>query len=99
MAMSAGHGNRLRGEAGGVNGPGGETQSAWRGGKSFAEVLGSNLPTNLTKNILEVVLEKDEKGVFMVSEEDCARLLRKLGLDTRLKISAYMMFFKYLSLE
>ena len=83
MAMSAGHGNSLRGEAGGGNGPGGETQSAWRRGKSFAEVLGSNLPTNLTKNILEVVLEKDEKGAFMVSDEDCARLLRKLGLDTR----------------
>ena len=79
--MSAGYMSRLNGEAGGVNGPGGDSQSAWRGGKSFAEVLGSNLPTNLTKNILEVVLEKDDKGAFMVSDEDCARLLRKLGLD------------------
>ena len=80
--MSAGSVSRPNGEAGGVNGPGGESQSAWRDGKSFAEVLGSNLPTNF-KNILEVVLEKDEKGAFMVSDEDCARLLRKLGLDSR----------------
>ena len=50
---------------------------------SWAERLGSTIPSTLTKNILEVVLEKDEKGAFVVSEEDCARLLRRLGLDPR----------------
>ena len=50
---------------------------------SWAERLGSTLPVSLTKNVLEVVLEKDEKGAFLVSEEDCARLLRRLGLDQR----------------
>ena len=51
------------------------------GGKTWAEKLGSSLPTSLNKNILEVVLEKDEKGAFIVGENDCARLLRRLGLD------------------
>ena len=50
---------------------------------SWAERLGTTIPTSLTKNILEVVLEKDGKGAFVVSEEDCARLLRRLGLDSR----------------
>ena len=45
--------------------------------------MGSSLPTSLNKNILEVVLDKDERGAFMVSEDDVARLLRKLGLDPR----------------
>ena len=33
--------------------------------------------------ILEVVLEKDAKGAFMVTENDCAVLMGKLGLDLR----------------
>ena len=52
-------------------------------GKSWAEMLGSTIPSSLNKNILEVVLEKDERGAFYVSQEDCSRLLRKLGLDQR----------------
>ena len=54
-----------------------------RGGKSWAKILGSSLPTSLNKNILEVVLEKDKRGAFSVSEEDCARLMKKIGLDQR----------------
>ena len=50
-------------------------------GKTWAEKLGSSLPTSLNKNILEVVLEKDDRGAFVVSENDCARLMRKIGLD------------------
>ena len=50
---------------------------------SWAEMLGNSLPNSLNKNILEVILEKDEKGPFVVSEVDCARLLHKLGLDQR----------------
>ena len=50
---------------------------------SWAEVLGSTLPSGWNKNILEIVLEKDQKGAFIVSDVDCARMMRKLGLDQR----------------
>ena len=53
------------------------------GGKSWAALLSSNLPSAWNKNILEVVLEKDERGSFNVSESDCARVMKKLGLDQR----------------
>ena len=33
--------------------------------------------------MLEIVLEKDVRGAFNVSEVDCARVMRKLGLDSR----------------
>ena len=33
--------------------------------------------------MLEIVLEKDSRGSFNVSEEDCAKVLCKLGLDPR----------------
>ena len=83
--MSGIHVARPRGEGGGVEGPGNGEGGAWRSmhKKSWAEVLGSSLPSNLDNNILEVVLEKDDRGAFMFSDEDCARLLRKLGLDQR----------------
>ena len=51
--------------------------------KSFASVLGSNLPVRDNKNVLEVVLEKDSKGSFIVTEKECAHLMKKLGLDQR----------------
>ena len=50
---------------------------------SWAQLLGSSLPSNWDKNVLEVVLQKDERGAFIVSGEDCARLMRRLGLDPR----------------
>ena len=55
------------------------------GGKktSWAKLLGNSLPSSLDKNVLEVVLQKDERGGFNVSDDDCARLMRKLGLDLR----------------
>ena len=56
---------------------------AGRGGRWWAELLGSSLPSSLNKNILEVVLEKNERGAFLVGEEDCARMMKKLGLDQR----------------
>ena len=70
--MSANTGGKPRG-LGGTEG----------GGKSWAQLLGSSIPSSLNKNILEVVLEKDERGAFMVSDTDCARMMRKLGLDLR----------------
>ena len=51
--------------------------------KSWVEVLGSTLPTSWNKNVLEVVLEKDVRGAFVVSEDDCARVMQKIGLDQR----------------
>ena len=33
--------------------------------------------------MLEIVLEKDAKGSFNVSEDDCAKVMSKLGLDPR----------------
>ena len=46
--MAANPGGRPRGEGGTGGG----------GGKSWAELLGSSLPSSLNKNVLEVVLEK-----------------------------------------
>ena len=51
--------------------------------KSWADMLSRNLPSSWNKNILEVVLEKDVKGGFVVTDVDCARLLKKIGLDQR----------------
>ena len=50
---------------------------------SWAEMLGSTLPSGWNKNILEIVLEKDQRGAFIVSDHDCARVMQKLGLDQR----------------
>ena len=51
-------------------------------GPSFSQVTERFLSTN-KRNVLEVVLEKDERGSFTVSETDCAKLLYKLGFDMR----------------
>ena len=49
--------------------------------RSWAEVLGSTLPPDWNKNILEVILQKNGSGPFKVSDDDCAKLLRKIGLQ------------------
>ena len=36
--------------------------------KTFAQMVGGNLPSSWNKNILEVVLEKDERGPYHVSD-------------------------------
>ena len=54
-----------------------------RPGRSWAELLGSSLPTSLNKNVLEVILEKDDRGAFVVSEDECAGMMRRIGLDQR----------------
>ena len=53
------------------------------GPKSYASLLSSNLPAVWNKNVLEIILEKDVRGSFNVSEEDCAKVMGKLGLDSR----------------
>ena len=65
------------GQVGTVTGTGGTAYRSW------AAVLGRNLAPSLNKNVLEVVLEKDIRGSFTVSETECAHLLRRLGLDSR----------------
>ena len=51
--------------------------------RSWASILGRNLAPSMNKNVLEVVLEKETKGSFIVSDKDCANLIRRLGLDNR----------------
>ena len=50
---------------------------------SWADVVGSKLTSGWKKNILEIVLEKDQKGPFIVNDQDCATVMRKIGLDMR----------------
>ena len=84
--MAALTGNtRPRGEGGGErdsSGGGGRVNGGPYDG-TWAQMLGSTLPTSLKKNVLEIVLDKDEKGAFMVSDHDCAKVMSKLGLDNR----------------
>ena len=64
---------------GGGRGSGG--RGSFRG--SWAEMLSSTLPTCWNKNVLEVILEKDVPGSFTVGDSDCARVMKKIGLDSR----------------
>ena len=50
---------------------------------SWAQKVAGSLPSSWNKNILEIVLEKDDRGAFNVSEIDCFHLLTKLGIDPR----------------
>ena len=51
--------------------------------KSWASILGGSLPVRDDKNVLEVVLEKDSRGSFIVTEDECFHMMKKLGLDIR----------------
>ena len=62
-------------------GPGPGTRPGFR--KSWAQMVGGNLPSSWNKNILEILLEKDDKGPFNVSDTDCSHLLSKLGVDPK----------------
>ena len=65
----------------GTGPPGPGSKPGYR--KSWAQLVGSTLPSSWNKNILEVVLEKDDRGAFNVSEIECSHLLSKLGIDPR----------------
>ena len=59
------------------------------GGQSGGEEKGHEQRCSaLNKNVLEIVLDKDQRGSINVSDHDCARAKRKIGLDTR---SEYML--------
>ena len=63
-------------QSGNPSGPGkGDGRASW------AQILTKSIPAN--KNILEVILEKDERGPFVVNHDECVKLLGKLGIDTR----------------
>ena len=89
--MAANNGARPRGEGGGLEGGGQRRDSGAAvgvtstggGSNTWAALLGSSLPATLNKNVLEIVLEKDFRGSFNVSEGDCARVMHKLGIDSR----------------
>ena len=53
------------------------------GRKTWAAVLGDSLPKKNDENVLEIVLEKDQKGSFIVKDSECVALMKKLGLDLR----------------
>ena len=86
--VSSGSGEQEQGhQAGGPAGIGadragaGDRRSQQRG--SWAEMLTRNLPSKLLKNVLEIVLEKDERGSFNVNHLDCVKVMRKIGIDSR----------------
>ena len=60
--------------------PGSESSSPK---KTFASVLGKGLAPTMDNNVLEVVLEKDTRGSFNVSEIECFNLIRRLGLSQK----------------
>ena len=59
----------------------GREKQSVRQHETWAKMLGSTLPNRLNKNNLQIVLEKDEKGAFIVSDQECMRVMRKIGLD------------------
>ena len=50
---------------------------------SWATVLSRSLAPSLNNNVLEVVLEKDTKGGFIVNDVECANLIKRLGIYIR----------------
>ena len=65
-------------------GPGGINGMRVHG--SWAEMLESTLPSGWNKNILEIVLDKDQRGGFVVSDIDCAKVMRKIGIDAGMQV-------------
>ena len=51
-------------------------------------MLWSTLPPSWNKNVLELVLEKDERGPFNISENDCARVMSRIGVDLKNHVEA-----------
>ena len=60
-----------------------DTGGGGKARRSWAEHLGSTLPPGLEQNILEVLLDKEKRGPFVVTEHECVRMMTKLGIDPR----------------
>ena len=52
-------------------------------GMSWASLFGENISNRDSKNVMDIVLEKDERGAFNASDVEVARVLQKLGADLR----------------
>ena len=50
-------------------------------GPSWASQAAKGSLQKLSKNVMEIFLEKDVKGVFTASDSETARVLQKLGVD------------------
>ena len=50
-------------------------------GQSWASHATKGSLRRLDKNVMEILLEKDERGLFDVSDNEVARLLQKLGVS------------------
>ena len=55
--------------------PPGGTLSQPLGSRTYASVLGRSLASAKDNNVLEVVLEKDTRGAFSVTELECSNLI------------------------
>ena len=53
------------------------------GGKSYAALLCSNLPSVMKTNVLEIILEKDVRGPYSVSVDDIVKMMSKVGIDPK----------------
>ena len=46
-------------------------------------MVGKSLPESWNKKVLEIVLQKDFKGTFVVKGHSCGRFMKMSGLDTK----------------
>ena len=51
------------------------------GQRSWADILGSSLPPSWNKNILELILEKDQRGPFFAKDSECAKVSTIIGIN------------------
>ena len=58
------------------------------GQRSWADILGSSLPPSWNKNVLELVLEKDQRGPFFAKDSECAKVLMKIGINLTSDVEA-----------
>ena len=58
-------------------------QSSDGNAQSWANLASKKCPQRLDKNVMEIVLEKDVRGVYNVNDSEAARVLQKLGVDIK----------------
>ena len=59
------------------------TKKRFAASASWASILSKSLSPSLSKNVIEVVLEKDVRGGFSVSDSDCAQLISNIGINQK----------------
>ena len=58
------------------------------GQRSWVDVLGSTRPPSGNKYVLELVLEKDQRGPFFAKDSECAEVLMKIGINLTSDVEA-----------